>query len=235
MKSNPIVKEALAEFKENELIIASKLYKEKLAGRISEAAYYKTLQRLCEADELVKIAKGTYHLPKMSKYGIVPPSEKEIISAFTENETGTVIGYTLYNSLNLTTQISKTITVISSALEGLTKSIRNVVVHQVPLEFSEEITNMVHGLEVLQNFSTIQDINYSAFLKFSKTFASTFTTTAFEETIANKAYKKSTIAFLQEILNHYEVENNLSKYLSTLSEYKYPKMEELYEAARISN
>ena len=47
--------------------------------------------------ELVKIAKGTYHLPKVSKYGIVPPSEKEIISAFTENGTGTVVGYSLYN------------------------------------------------------------------------------------------------------------------------------------------
>ena len=80
MKRNPVVKNALAEFKENELIVASKLYKEKLASQISEAAYYKTLQRMCESGELVKIAKGTYHLPKVSKYGIVPPSEKEILS-----------------------------------------------------------------------------------------------------------------------------------------------------------
>ena len=91
MKGNPIIKNALEGFESNELIIASKLYREKLAGQISEAAYYKTLQRMCEAGELVKIAKGTYHLPKVSKYGIVPPSEKEIVTAFTENETGTVI------------------------------------------------------------------------------------------------------------------------------------------------
>ena len=86
MKNNPVVRNALAGFKENELIIASKLYKEKLVNQISEAAYYKTLQRMCESGELVKIAKGTYHLPKVSKYGVVPPSEQEIISAFTENE-----------------------------------------------------------------------------------------------------------------------------------------------------
>ena len=85
MKSNPVVRNALREFKENELIIASRLYKEKLSGQISEAAYYKTLQRMCESGELVKIAKGTYHLPKIGKYGIIPPSEKEIVSAFTEN------------------------------------------------------------------------------------------------------------------------------------------------------
>lgn len=234
MGRNSAVREALSELKENELFIASRLYKEKLSESIGEAAYYKMLQRMCEAGELVKIAKGTYHLPRIGKYGVVPPSEKEIVSAFTENKTGTVVGYKLYNSLNLTTQISKTVTVMSSALEGLTKSIRNVVVYRVPLEFSKEITNIVQGLEVLQNFSTIQDINYSAFLKYSETLASTFNSKAFEEAIAKKNYKKSTIAFLQEILNYYNVENNLSKYLSTLSEYKYPRMEELYEAARVS-
>lgn len=233
MKGNPIVRKALAEFEANELIIASKLYKEKLSGQITEAAYYKTLQRMCESGELVKIAKGTYHLPKVSKYGIVPPSEKEIVTAFTENETGTVIGYSLYNALNLTTQIPKTITVMSSALEGLTKSIRNVIVYQVPLEFSKEITSMIHGLEVLQNFNSIQDINYSAFLKFSEELALSYNPEIFEEIVNTKTYKKSTISFLYEILNYYNVQNNLNKYLSALSEYKHPKMEELYEAARV--
>ena len=234
MKSNPVVRNALEEFKENELIIASKLYREKLSDEIGEAAYYKTLQRMCESGELVKIAKGTYHLPKKSKYGIVPPSEKEIITAFTENETGTVVGYSLYNALNLTTQISKTITVMSSALEGLTKSIRNIVVQQMPLEFSKEITDMVHGLEVLQNYNSIQDINYSAFLKYTEELASSFDVEAFKEIVSTKAYKKSTISFMQEILNHYKVKNNLNEYLSSLSDYKHPRMEELYEAARIS-
>lgn len=234
MKSNPVVKNALAEFKANELIIANKLFKEKLANQISEAAYYKTLQRMCESGELVKIAKGTYHLPKTSKYGVVPPSEKEIISAFTKNETGTVVGYSLYNSLNLTTQISKSITVMSSALDGMTKTIRNIIVHQMPLEFSKEIVSMLQGLEVLQNFNSIQDINYSEFIKYSEHLALSFNTKAFEEVVSTKAYKKSTISFFREILNYYDVENNLSIYLSTLSEYKHPKMEELYEIARVS-
>ncbi len=233
MKGNPIIRNALEGFESNELIIASRLYREKLAGQISEAAYYKTLQRMCEAGELVKIAKGTYHLPKVSKYGIVPPSEKEIVTAFTENETGTVIGYSLYNALNLTTQIPKTITVMSSVLEGLTKSIRNVVVYQVPLEFSKEITSMVHGLEVLQNFNSIQDINYPAFLKYTEELASSYNPEIFEEVVSTRTYKKSTISFLYEILNYYNVQNNLNKYLSALSEYKHPKMEELYEAARV--
>lgn len=234
MKSNAIVKNAVLEFNENELILASKLYKEKLSEYVSEAAFYKTLQRMCESGELLKIAKGTYHLPKFSKYGIVPPSEKEIVSAFIENKTGTIIGYSLYNSLNLTTQIPKTVVVVSSSIDSFTKSIRNVIVHQMPVEFSEEIQNMVHALDVLQNFNSIQDINYTAFLNYTEELASRFNAAAFEKIISVKSYKKSTISFLHEILNFYNVQNNLSKYLSTLSDYKHPKMEELYETARIS-
>ena len=234
MKSNAIVKNALSKFKENELIIASKLYKEELSNQITEAAYYKTLQRMCEAGELVKIAKGTYHLPKVGKYGIIPPSEKEIIAAFTENKTGSVVGYSLYNELNLTTQISKTVNVLSSSLDGFSKSIRNIVIHYAPLRFSPEIKTVIQGLEVLQNFNTIQDINCPAFLGYSKILAQTFEEKAFEEVISKINYKKSTISFLEEILNFYNVKNNLNEHLSTLSEYKHPKMEELYETARVS-
>lgn len=234
MSGTEFVKNVLKDYKENELIIASKLYKEKLSDEITEAAYYKILQRMCEAKELIKISKGTYHLPKVGKYGIVPPAEKEIISAFTENETGTTVGYSLYNELNLTTQISKNIVVMSSTLEGFTKSIRNIVVYQVPLQFSEDVKNMIHGLEVLQNFYSIQDINYASFIKYSESLARSFDSEAFERVIAARKYKKATISFFREILDYYGVSNSLSKHLSALSEYKHPRMEELYETARVS-
>lgn len=234
MKSSLAVKKVLERYKENELIFASKVYKTDLHNKISEAAFYKTLERMCKSGELVKIAKGTYHLPKISKYGIVPPSEKEIISAFTKNGTGTVVGYSLYNTLNLTTQISKSVCVMSSALESFTKTIRNVNVQRAQIDYSENVKNMIHALEVLQNFNTIQDINYSAFINFAEQLARNYNEETAKEVLSTINYKKSTIAFLQDILNYYGKENNLSIYLSSLSEYKYPTMEGLYEAARIS-
>lgn len=234
MGSSNVIRNALVNYRENELILASKLYRMELCDQISEAAFYKTLERMCKSGELVKIAKGTYHLPKVSKYGIVPPSEKEIISAFTENGTGTVVGYSLYNALNLTTQIAKSVDVMSSALESFTKTIRNITVHQVQIDYSENIENMIHALEVLQNYYNIQDINHSAFIAFTKELADRYNEEAFKEVISTISYKKSTIAFLQEILNFYGRENNLNMYLSSLSEYKYPRMEKLYETARVS-
>ena len=102
MTGNSAICAELAGYKENELIFSRKLYREKLSGVVTEAAYYKALERMCKSGELIRTANGIYHLPKKSKYGIVPLSENEIVRAFTENGKGTIIGYSLYNKLGLT-------------------------------------------------------------------------------------------------------------------------------------
>ena len=45
-------------------------------------------------------------------------------------------------------------------------------------------------------------------------------------------YKKSTISFLNNILNYFSVDNHLDKYLSSLSKYNHRSMEEIYELAQ---
>ena len=218
---------------ENELIFASKLYNEKLKNYVSEDSFYQTLGRLCKSGELSRIAKGTYYRPKTSKYGIVPPSEKEIISAFTESNSGTVIGYALYNSLKLTTQLPKKVEVLSSRMEQQTKNISNVLLQYCDLVYTPNIENMIHMLEVLQNFDRIQDLNTNYFIEYCKNFVSTYNDATFKIVNAQKKYQKRTISFLKNILDFYNVSNDLNRYLSTVSEYKHPTMEEIYETAQL--
>ena len=227
------IKEVLQGYNANELIFASEMFSEKLHGIVTEMAFYKTLERMEKSGELIKISKGIYHLPLVSKYGIVPISTAEIVSTFTSNNNGTVVGYSLYNSLNLTTQVPKTINVISSSLENQTKNIKNVFIKRVSIYFSNEIKKMIHALEVLQDFYNIEDINYPAFISFVKEIAEEYDEKTFEDVIRTINYKKSTISFLQEILNYFDKENNLHKYLSDLSIYKHPTMEEIYEIAQL--
>ena len=227
------IKEVLQGYNANELIFASEMFSEKLHGIVTEMAFYKTLERMEKSGELIKISKGIYHLPLVSKYGIVPISTAEIVSTFTSNNNGTVVGYSLYNSLNLTTQVPKTINVISSSLENQTKNIKNVCIKRVSIYFSNEIKKMIHALEVLQDFYNIEDINYPAFISFVKEIAEEYDEKTFEDVIRTINYKKSTISFLQEILNYFDKENNLHKYLSDLSIYKHPTMEEIYEIAQL--
>ena len=46
--------------------------------------------------------------------------------------------------------------------------------------------------------------------------------------LKNRKYKKSTIAFLERFLNYLGVENTLHQFLSALSSYAIPEMEEFY-------
>ena len=233
MKQCEIIEAAIRSHQPNELILASKLYREQLDGIVSEAAFYKTLERMCKAGELTKAAKGTYYLQKTGAFGAVPLSEREIVSAFTANGAGTVIGYALYNRLGLTTQVSKRTEVLSSALDAQTKTIRNVSIEHCDLQFSKEISEMVHALEVLQNYGEIQDINSAMMLEYSKEIAGNYAQPVFDEVLSKRRYAKSTIAFLREILNYYGRENSLNRHLSSLSTYKHPRMEALYEAPRL--
>lgn len=234
MTNAQIITRTMEQFPENELIFASKLYTEQLSEAVSEETYYQTLSRMCKAGFLCRIAKGTYYRPKTSKYGIVPPSQKEIVAAFTEPDKGTVVGYSLYNSLKLTTQVAKTVEVLSSQMEQQTKTISNVFLQFCDLVYTPEVKRTLHVLEVLQNFGEIQDLNYRQFLSFCEQFAQEYDASALEQVIQKMRYQKKTISFLRNILNHYGVENNLNKYLSALSEYKHPTMEEIYEAAYAS-
>ena len=234
MKQSRLVEETIRRRRQNELILAGRLFREELADSVSEEAFYKTLERMCKCGELARLAKGTYYLPKKSLFGMVPLPEREIISAFTKGGKGTVIGYALYNRLGLTTQIAKTTEILSCSLDTQTRTIRNVIVRHSPLLFTKAVEEMVHALDVLQNVAAIQDLNHAALLAYSQKIAEGFQESVFEEVIEKQRFSKSTIAFLQEILNYFGKKHSLKTHLSTLSTYKYPKMEELYAAAQVS-
>lgn len=226
---NYAVESALAEYSENELIFASELYRKQLTDKVSEVAFYKTLERLCDSGRLEKISKGVYHLPKKGRFGTVPPSEKDIVNVFVEEEKGVVVGYSLYNALNLTTQISKSTVVLSSRIDGNVKNIKNVNIQKVNLRFTDEVNSVICALEVLQNLKFIEDLNLVSYKAYTEKIAQSFSQDAFDKIIGERKYKKSTIASMRDVLDYYKVENNLSDELSDISEYKYLSMRELNE------
>ena len=228
-----IIKKELNKHKTNELIFASKLFKDVLLNqKVSEHSFYKALERMYKNKEIDKLSKGIYYFPKNSKYGIVPPSDEEIIETFTRSNKGMVIGYGLYNKLNLTTQISKKTVIYSSKIEGETKNIRNIEIKNVQVKFSKEYIEIIQMLEVLQNYYKIQDLNNKVFYNYVKGFSDHYNEKLTDYVIEKMNYKKSTISFLNNILNYFSVDNHLDKYLSSLSKYNHRSMEEIYELAQ---
>jgi len=217
----------------NELIYVSKLYQAKFATVMSEQAYYKAVERLSASNFVTKMARGVYCRPKITKYGKVLPSEREIIRLFTEKNKGTVVGYSLYNSLNLTTQIAKKHEVYSSSVEQQTKTIGNVFIKQYVLEYTDKVTSTIHMMEVLQHYNEIQNLNTRQFISLCEKFKKQYSEEVFEYVIKNIRYQKRTIAFLKNILDYLHIGNSLDRYLSAFSEYNHPRMETIHEAAQI--
>jgi len=233
MNYSEIVRNELNKFHKNEIIFASKLYKEKLYNKnVTETSFYKILERMYKNKEIEKLSKGIYYFPRITKFGVVPISDEEIISIFTKNNEGMIVGYNLYNKLNLTTQISKKIIIYSSNVDNDIKNIRNIEIKNVNIKYSKEYIKIIEMLEVLQNFYKIEDLNYNAFYNYVKKFSNTYNEKFTDIVLENMNYKKSTISFLKNILNYFEVENNLNQYLSSLSNYKHILMEEIYELTR---
>ena len=212
-----------------QLIMISKLYREKFSNYISEIAFSKLISRLYISGEIERVAKGIYCKTNVSKYGKVPLSEKEIVDAYTKNDSGISVGYQLYNYLGVTTQVSKKYFVYSSLVEKQNINIGNVNIKKYNLIYNNKTKSIIYMLELLYNYENIQDINISSYIKEIKKLSKEYDEKVFEIVQKEIRYPKWTIAFLQEILNHYQIQNNLNNYLSSFSKYNIPSIQELYE------
>lgn len=212
---------------ENKLLEARTLYNQSFST-IPEMTYYKTLERMCKKGFLVHLTKGLYYRPKNTRFGTVPISEKDIVDHYIKDNQGIVVGYRLYNQKGLTTQISKRVEILSSAVPGKKKNIHNVYVMNINISLTPKTIPIIETLEILQNYKSIEDINNTALAAYMKEFAIEYSDEATVYVLKNRKYKKSTIAFLESFLNHFQVKNSLNQFLSSLSSYNIPDMKKFY-------
>lgn len=75
-------------------------------------AVIKALNRMATSGKIAKLAKGKYYKPEATPYGNLLPGQKQVVKDLLE-ENGKIIGYltgySIYNQLGLTTQVSNTI------------------------------------------------------------------------------------------------------------------------------
>ena len=227
MKNREMVLAAFQKKPENTLIMTGQLYREKFATMMSEVAFAQIISRLCRNGEIERVSKGIYCRPKKTRFGMVLPSEREIVDLFTTGSNGVLVGYGLYNSLGVTTQISKRQTVYSSLAEEQLKQIGNVTIRKYELEYTPEVKSVIQLMELLHHYKEIQDVNIKAMIRSTEKLSREYREDAFEAVQKTIGYPKWTIAFLREVLNYHHISNNLGRYLSALSNYPIPRMEEL--------
>lgn len=230
MNFTQTVKSAIAKFPCNRLIVANELH-QSIRPEIPEQIFYKAIGRLADEQAIVRLTTGIYYRPKISRFGAIPISDEEISQHYTQSHNGMTIGYHMYNAKGLTTQIGKKIQILSIRMKESRKNIGNVSITRIGIKPTKEISSVIEALEILQNYEQIEDLNPKALLSYMESFVESYSDDVVNQVLAKRRYKKSTIAFLTAFLQHYKIRNTLNRHLSTMSTYKIPDVEALYESA----
>jgi len=218
---------------EGSIISASKLYKEKFANVMSEVAFAKTMSRLCESGEVVRVSRGVYCKAINTKYGMILPGERDITNVYTENNKGMEVGYALYNKIGVTTQVSKKKEIFSSSVDCQSKQIGNVNIRKVNLKYTNETIAVIQLMELLYHIENIQDLNENMTASCFYMLSKNYNDRVFDSVQKEIKYPRWVIASLREVLGRFGVENSLNRYLSTYSKYRIPNMRSIYEIARV--
>ena len=75
----------------------------------NQSAVVKALNRMAATGEISKLSKGKFYKPRKTQFGELKPSAYQIAKDYIERDgklIGYITGYSAYNALGLTTQIS---------------------------------------------------------------------------------------------------------------------------------
>jgi Family of unknown function (DUF6088) len=123
----------------------------------------KSIGRLIAEGTVKRASKGLFYKPKQSVFGLMPPSDSDIIKQYlfkNGQRTAYITGTSLYNGMGLTTQIPFTIVVATKTRRS------QIVIGKVkikPVRSCVDVTNdnykLLGMLDALRDFKIIQDIN----------------------------------------------------------------------------
>lgn len=85
----------------------------------SKEAVIKALNRMAASGKIAKLSKGKFYKPEKSAFGKLQPNRYQVVKDLLEEDgkiTGYLTGYSIYNRLGLTTQISNIIQIGKNAV-----------------------------------------------------------------------------------------------------------------------
>lgn len=87
-------------------------YKDFMTEVNNQEAIIKALNRMVASGKIVKLARGKYYKPETTPFGNLLPDQKQVVKDLLEDNgktLGYLTGYSIYNLLGLTTQVSNAI------------------------------------------------------------------------------------------------------------------------------
>ena len=184
-----------------------------------------TLSRLAKTGQIKRLSKGQYYVPKKSKFGVLAPSEDQILATLVPNNAGYVAGLSVLNRLGLNTQVPNEIE-IRGTRSNRKRTVGNLrfKFNRGPiLEVSPKDTVWVDVLEALRLIQQIQSTDSDRVLKKVKELIGANISQVKRLIQLSQAYRPRVRALLGAILQDLKLPywEELKKDLNPLTSYKF--------------
>jgi len=131
--------------------------------RRSDLEYYSTsidrhLAQLTKDGTLVKLNQGLYYAPKQSKFGVVPPDDRQIVESFLKDQDFLLVSPNTFNSLGLgLTQLYNTTWVYNHKRKGEFKLNGKTFEFKLKTSFPKHITREYLLVDLLNNIENLAE------------------------------------------------------------------------------
>lgn len=138
-------------------------YNDFLAEVNRKEAVIKALNRMVVAGKIVKLSKGKFYKPDATPFGNLQPNQYQVVKDLLEEDgkvTGYLTGYSIYNQLGLTTQVSNTIQIGKNEIRPSFKRERyNITFIKQKNTITKESIPLLQMLDSIRYIKKIPDTN----------------------------------------------------------------------------
>ena len=132
-------------------------------------AVIKALNRMVASGKIAKLSKGKYYKPENTPFGNLQPNQAQVLKDLLEENgkiTGYLTGYSIYNQLGLTTQVSNTVQIGKNQVRPNFKRERYTIafVKQKNIITKDNIP-LLQVLDAIRYINKIPDANIDASCK----------------------------------------------------------------------
>jgi hypothetical protein len=219
-----LIKKTIASQPVNKIFYTSLFY-QKHCPQLSEVNYYKVIERMTKQGQIVKLGKGIFFVPGKN-YLTETQNEAGRLKLLLYRKSFLEIGYGLFNRLGLSTQISKDRYFYVSKLNKPVQKVNQFYFIRKNMNFQKaNLVEVIELLEVLQNYLKMQDLSLPALYQYLRRILKRIAVDSIDYVLTHMKYKKSTIAFLNYLLEtHRGLKNPLGSFLSKVSRYNIPSL-----------
>ncbi len=126
-------------------------------------AIIKALNRMVASGKIAKLSKGKYYKPENTPFGNLQPNQAQVVKDLLEENgkiTGYLTGYSMYNQLGLTMQVSNTIQIGKNQIRPNFKRERYTISFvKQKNTITKENTPLLQLLDAIRYIKKIPDAN----------------------------------------------------------------------------